>query len=644
MKRPGWGSSGRVCLRQPRGRRGHGAIWWLVAAALGCGLCNAEEPSLTLTGGEFVLDESATPPSDAAGWRLQRLPDNWNLSRPGQGGNGWYRLRFDLPRRPLDLYAVYVPKLSMTAAFYINGTLIGSGGRFEEPMPRHWNRPQFFTVPPDLLKPGGNVIHVRLWAYPNSRGGLGQVSIGPEAQLRPRYERLHFVQTLLPQLSNIVVAALGLFAFALWARRRTEPTYVLFFVFSLLWALRSTHMLVRDIPVPTFYWDIWVLSSFGWCALLFVALAMRYCGLRWRRVEGLLFLYAALGPICMYLGGPARLNSIGNNWCFVIVPVAIFFEVFLIREALRRRTLVDALLSLVWALMIAASVHDGLVHRDKLEFDSFYLVSYVMILLSFVMGWILTNRFVQALNVAERLNLELEERVAQKHAELADNFQRLKAMERQGAITEERERLMSEMHDGLGSQLVASLHLIEQGEAERDEIAEALRECLDSLRLTIDSLEPIDDDLLCVLANLRHRVAARLCSRGIALVWRVGDIPGMPTLTPQDVLHVLRILQEAFTNIVKHARARTITVRTGSTQAHIVIEVTDDGCGFVDIREGRGVSNMRKRAQALGAQLDLTSTPSGTSLVLRIPRAAEGVEEKGLPDANRTRDSAAVAA
>lgn len=605
-----------------------------------CGLCRAEQPPLTLLASEFILAGDATPPSETARWEPQPLPDNWNLSRPGQGGNGWYRLRFELPRQPEQLYAIYVPKLSMNAAFYVNGELLGSGGRFAEPMPRHWNRPQFFTVPPALLKPGSNVVHVRLWAYPNSRGGLGRVTIGPEAELRPQYERLYFVQTLLPQLCNIVVAALGLFAFALWIRRRTEPTYVLFFVFSVLWALRSTHMLVRDIPVSTFAWDIWVQSSFGWCALLFVALAMRYCGLRWPRFEKVLLVYAALGPIAMYLGGPTRLHSIANNWSFVIVPVAIFFEGFLVREALRKRTIVAALLSAVWALIIAASVHDGLVHRDKLAFDSFYFVSYVMILLSFVMGWILTNRFVQALNVAEQLNLDLERRVAQKHAELADNFQRLKQLERERAIAEERERLMSEMHDGLGAQLIASLHLIEQGETARDEIAEALRECLDSLRLTIHSLEPTDDDLLAVLASLRYRVEARLRKRGISLVWRVSDIPRIHSLTPQNVLHILRILQEAFTNIVKHARAKTITVRTGSAQEHVFIEVADDGCGFVHHREGRGLVNMRKRAQALGAQLKLTSTPSGTSLTLHIPRAARASGEDMLPDA--AKDGAAA--
>jgi signal transduction histidine kinase len=606
-----------------RRRHAPAALAFLLALNLLCGLCRADEPAMTLVESDFILDDSTTPPPQTAPWQRQPLPDNWNLSRPGTGGNGWYRLHFHLQQRPEHSYAIYVPKLSMNAAFYVNGALVGSGGHFEEPMPRHWNRPQFFTVSPALLEPGDNVVHVRLWAYPNSRGGLGMVTIGPQAELRPWYERLYFVQTLLPQLCNIVVAALGLFAFALWVRRRTEPTYVLFFVFSLVWALRSTHMLIRDIPVNTFYWDIWVQSSFGWCALLFVTLAMRYCGLRWPRFEKLLLIYGALGPICMYLGGPTRLHLIANNWSFVIVPVAIFFEIFLLREALRRRTTADVVLASVWALIVAASVHDGLVHRDKLAFDSFYFVSYAMILLSFVMGWILINRFVQALNVAEQLNLELEQRVARKHAELTDNFQRLKRLEREHAIAEERERLMSEMHDGLGSRLIASLHLIEQGDTARDEIAEALRECLDSLRLTIHSLEPTDDDLLSVLASLRYRVEARLRKRGITLVWRVNDIPKIDSLTPQNVLHILRILQEAFTNIVKHAKAKTITVRTGSGREHVFIEVLDDGCGFVCNREGRGLVSMRKRAHALSAQLELTSTPSGTRLMLQIPCAAK---------------------
>ena len=624
MKRAGWdcsGSRSAATATPPRLAACLIAslVIWSALVATGS---PAENTSLILRAAEFVLDDAPDPPPDAAPWQPQSLPDNWNLSRPGTGGFGWYRVRFDLPRQPDGPYAVYVRKLSMNAAFYLNGSYLGHGGRFEEPVARHWNRPQFYTISPTELVPGGNTLYVRLWAYPNSRGGLGEIELGPEADLRPQYERRLFVQTILPQLCNIVVAALGLFAFALWVRRRAEPTYVLFCVFSLLWALRSTHMFVRDIPVSTFVWDIWVQSSFGWCALLFIVLAMRYSGAKWPRFEKLLIAYGVLGPVLMYAAGPEKLHVVANNWSFVIVPVAIFFEGFLIREAWRTRTLVSALLAAVWGLIVLASVHDGLVHRDRLAFDSFYLVSYVMILLSVVMGWILTNRFVRALDVAERLNLELEQRVAQKHAELERNFARLREMERERATVAERQRIMSEMHDGLGAQLIGALDLAERGDAPPAAIATELRECLDSLRLAIDSLEPTDDDLLTVLGTLRYRLEGRLKRRGIALDWRVRDVPKLGALTPQNVLHILRIVQEAFTNILKHADATTITVRTGYTDEHVFLEIADDGHGFTRDREGRGLASMRNRARALGAELEITPSSGGTSVNLYLSRAS----------------------
>ena len=68
-------------------------------------------------------------------------------------------------------------------------------------------------------------------------------------------------------------------------------------------------------------------------------------------------------------------------------------------------------------------------------------------------------------------------------------------------MTAERRRITSEMHDGLGSQLISALHLVEQTDAPKDEIAAELREALDTLRLTIDSLEPPDTDLLTLLTQ-----------------------------------------------------------------------------------------------------------------------------------------------
>jgi len=241
---------------------------------------------------------------------------------------------------------------------------------------------------------------------------------------------------------------------------------------------------------------------------------------------------------------------------------------------------------------------------------------------SLAMGWLLTQRFVRAITVAEKLNLELEQRVAQKHAELEANFARLQEMERRTAVADERRRLMSEMHDGIGSQLISTLDLVERGDAPTAQIATELRECLDSLRLTVDSLEPTENDLLTVLGNVRYRLEGRLKRQGIALQWQVQDVPELASLTPQNVLHILRILQEAFTNILKHAHAKSITVQTARTGEHVHVVVADDGIGFAGSREGRGLLSMRRRAQALGANLDIVPTAAGTTVTLRIPRTS----------------------
>jgi signal transduction histidine kinase len=529
---------------------------------------------------------------------------------------------FELPSEPDRLYAISVRKLSMNASFYVNGAHVGSGGRFEEPVARHWNRPQFFTVAPDLLRPGSNLMHVRLAAYTNSRGGLGEVKIGPEGELRAEYERRHFLQTVLPQLSNIVVAALGLFALALWAKRRAESTYAYFGLCSLLAACVTMQLFIRDIPVPAFYWDIWWASFYSWAQLLYIVGAMRYSGMHWPRCERMLLVYGALGPLLMYVGGPAHLHAIANTWNLAIAPVAIFFEVVWILEAMRNRSFDSVLLAVAFPLAIAGAIHDGHVHRDGLAFDSFYLQPYAIFLLSLALGWILINRFVRALNAAEKINLELEERVAQKHAELEQNFHRLQEMERQSAVAEERRRLMSEMHDGIGSQLISTLDLVERGDAPKTEIATELRECLDSLRLTVDSLEPTESDLLTVLGNVRYRLEGRLKRQGIALQWQVQDVPELASLTPQNVLHILRILQEAFTNILKHAHAKTIKVQTARTDEHVHVVVADDGSGFTGGHAGRGLLNMRRRAAALGAKLDIAPSSAGTILTLHIPRTS----------------------
>jgi signal transduction histidine kinase len=140
-----------------------------------------------------------------------------------------------------------------------------------------------------------------------------------------------------------------------------------------------------------------------------------------------------------------------------------------------------------------------------------------------------------------------------------------------------------------------------------DVISAILRDCVDDLKLTIDSLEPVEADLLLLLAALRFRLEQRFEQTGLTLRWQVEDLPRLPWLEPASALQVLRILQEVFTNLIKHAEAGEIRVGTGVREDGVYVTVRDDGRGFeveeaLGRRIGRGLANIIQRADDLGGK------------------------------------------
>jgi signal transduction histidine kinase len=241
-------------------------------------------------------------------------------------------------------------------------------------------------------------------------------------------------------------------------------------------------------------------------------------------------------------------------------------------------------------------------------------------------AWLLLLRFVETLNTLELLNIDLEDLVRVRTSELQAQFERVRELERRQTIAGERERLMRDMHDGVGGHLVSLLAMIEAGRSGPQQLSTAVRDALDDMRLMIDSLDPVDDDLNAVLAMWNDRLAPRLRGAGVVLHWDVDMLPSVPGLTPARVLHVLRILQEAVTNAVRHGRAQTLWLTAGVDAAlhQVQLSLRDDGCGFDPevVGTGRGLKNMRRRAAEVGAELQLVSRPgSGAQVTLRLPLA-----------------------
>lgn len=322
------------------------------------------------------------------------------------------------------------------------------------------------------------------------------------------------------------------------------------------------------------------------------------------------------------------LNLARSIWVPSLNLIGVWIFYLLIRGAIRSPSFDTVSMMVISLLVLIVGVRDYLfeIYPSTIPGSDYYLkyaAGGVLLLFSFI----LMRRFARALSEAEILNRDLEQRVAEKAAALEQNFEALGRVTRERDIANERERIMRDMHDGIGAHLVQALTTAEQIDG-GGQLNEILKSALGDLRLIIDSMAPNDGDLLAVLATFRERMQPTLRLAGLELDWQVTDVPKLHDLGPEQTLQILRILQEAITNALKHAHPSKISVATGVREIDgyptIWMEIADDGVGFdADDDRGkssRGLGNMRARASRIGAELLIDSTPgSGTHVTLILP-------------------------
>ena len=226
----------------------------------------------------------------------------------------------------------------------------------------------------------------------------------------------------------------------------------------------------------------------------------------------------------------------------------------------------------------------------------------------------------------EEMEQFAKEELARQKAELEQKYKHVYFQEKEALLNEERERILGELHDGVGGQLVAMLAMLENRSVGSDDLKDTVRAALDDLRLMIDSLDAIEGDIPVVLGMFRSRVEPRLIAQNIKFNWQVTDLPAVPNFGSHEVLQILRILQEAVTNITKHANADTITVKTnfspvGTENGLIRIEVKDNGKGMSKTKSpaGYGMETMNRRARELQGSVSIETDAKGTAVVLTIP-------------------------
>jgi len=230
-----------------------------------------------------------------------------------------------------------------------------------------------------------------------------------------------------------------------------------------------------------------------------------------------------------------------------------------------------------------------------------------------------------------RRQLMLLRTVAGQAALLIQNDFLLTQLEYQ-AVLDERTRLAREIHDGL-AQTLAFLKIEAARmqsyftKGEFDTIAQILQACYQTLsdayldaRQAIDNLRQVPDDSL--TDWLKSTATDFEALTGLQVDVSSGELEHI--FSPSVQAQLMRIVQEALTNIRKHAESSSVVISALERERNIIVEVKDDGCGFSPVEtqpaSQYGLRSMRERAESIGADFQIISAPGmGTTMRLRIP-------------------------
>jgi signal transduction histidine kinase len=575
----------------------------------------------------FMLDyRNSPPPASDPDWRPITLPHRVDTMGISQGGYSWYVFEVEVsPNSGID--SIYIPRVAANAEVFVNGKSAGFSGHLQgEATERNWNRPIAIMGMTELRTPGIHTVAIQVRMYTNYLSGISTIWVGPSPDIRSAWLSRMFNQIgmLIASTALMIGAAIVLLILSLLPPTR-RPYLVWLILATVFWVVRSYSFMINATP---FGYETWVrVAQFCLIAFFLIVfyLTIRFCDYPKRHLEKRVFRICLLGSPLLILAPGAHLFTLVGMFGAVGMVACLWGGWLLVQKGNRLQNL--TIHGFAWGMgsLFLLSMNDLLLLGGILSFNWYFLNQYLGFLLFLALAYFMAYEYARMLRDAQNFNAHLQTKLGEQARHLQAKHETLQHTEMQKVQLAERQRLMADMHDGLGAHLVSAIHQLRNDAIPRHIILEMLQDGLRDLQLTIDSLEPIENDLSVLVGAFRYRISPSLNASNIKLNWKVApSIPPLSQLNPQMGLMVLRILQEAFTNILKHSNATEVTFQLQQIGQNVELEIADNGIGFdvasTSEARGKGLGNMKHRANQIGATLEFASTPMvGTQVRLTLP-------------------------
>jgi signal transduction histidine kinase len=460
-------------------RQGLSALGWLINAptALVCGVLAF---LALLYWGQDVTEQAGTQHLVAAQWQTVEserfapppaqllaglLPSQWRSSalplapsvallgqakaslKPKGTQITWIKVPVDspfVPQGPMALYGARV-KTNGTVAVYVNGQLAHT----RQLLGAQWNSnrtPLWVELNTTGTQAPIHEVTVRLEHTRQSKVALSSLWLGPTAVLERRHQMRLWLQQEAPMMLNGAFIAVGVFSLGVWFKRRQETPYLLFFFLAATSFARGLHFYASQVIANDWFGWMTVNALFWMVTAVHVFMCQLHAQpLRWL-TRTLFGLCAIMGLLTLPLW-PWLSTSPAITPLIYVLPAAMSAVVAIVGGIYTWRGSPDGRLVATGVGMCTLfGVGDWLLQNNVINPEGWYLGAYTNALTFMVFGSLIYRRYVMAIEEVRQLNASLAERLKAREAELEISHQQLRQAEMKEALSEERQRLMQDMH------------------------------------------------------------------------------------------------------------------------------------------------------------------------------------------------------
>ncbi len=570
------------------------------------------------------LDAPTLLSSGKAEWEPVEALPAWHCCEPGYRALRYNITLEGIPEKGLGIR----PRVNAdNLALYVNGAFIAGAGRMALPdITYNALLRQTYHVPASSLKIGDNEFVVLMVRDAAPYFDYYEPVIGEYSSMKSAQSYRMFFLGGYKYLALGIISLIALFSAIVAFRAERKQEALWFTCLSISWTLLSLHYLVVDPPLSGnarlgFYFCASLAIPFCWFGLVnaWQNARWKYAGMI--TVLGYLAVCCAMVISLFALPSGAGFDQAGMLHDYATLAVAVATIVLLASGFTRlgdgRHW--EAAVIILLVTLIALNALSELSSTITLGF-----LSHTQPFLIVGLAAAFLSRNVRLFRSSAQINRELSGQLAERSKELEEMYARERVLVKSQAHAEERRRIMRDMHDGLGSQLISMLMMARRGKGKPEEFEQGLQQVIDEMRLMIDSMDSVGESLDSALATFNRRLMSRLKDAGFSSRWhRDEDLPRLD-MSPGAILQVFRIMQEAVTNALKHSHGHTIDVsimRAPDPDYALRIVVADNGKGISTKRrtsQTRGLHNMESRARSIDANFSVNTGKEGTQVLLDL--------------------------